>query len=232
MRVTALIAGLVLNATAASPALAVDPFGIAERGLRNMRPPATESAIRSLAEVIVMSVPGGTYTDDAAAGDLILYTRPGCGYCVRAIRHLRSRGTPFVERNVQGNPVAHAEFRQLGGRGVPLLVAGDQVVHGFSAPQYDRVIAQVSVPASAARSVPPTRPFNSPARTYKAGDRLLPAYGPLHLLGMPQASGVPIGTLARGTPVIFIGPSRNGYLYVSAGQLEGWAEARSLAPLP
>jgi hypothetical protein len=31
--------------------------------------------------------------------------------------------------------------------------------------------------------------------------------------------------------VIFIGPSRNGYLYVSAGQLEGWADARSLSPL-
>jgi glutaredoxin len=231
MRVAALIAGLVLNTTAACPALAVDPFGIAERGLGNMRPPATESAVRSLAEVIVMNVPAGTYTDDAAAGDLILYTRPGCRYCVRAIQHLRSRGAPFVERNVQGNPVAHAEFRQLGGRGVPLLVAGDQVVHGFSAPQYDRVIARVNVPMPAARSVTPTPHFHAPAGTYRAGDRLLPTRGPLQLLGIPQRGGAPVRTLARGTPVIFIGPSRNGYLYVSAGQLEGWADARSLSPL-
>jgi len=231
MRVAALIATIAFAALPTPTALAFDPIGIIERSLRNALPSELDHAVRSLASAVVTQLPSDIGSPEASSGDAILYTRTGCGYCVQAVRHLQATGASYVEKNVQINPIANAEFRRIGARGVPVLVAGDEVVEGFSAPLYDRAIARMTQALADAATEPSASPQESTS-AYEVGDRLSPNRGPLPLLGIPRPEGLSLGTVARGTALTYIGPTRNGFVYVSAGQLEGWAEVRSLSPLP
>jgi len=62
---------------------------------------------------------------------ITLYTRENCSHC-RQLKHwLKARGQTFAEFDVQRSRRAAKAFAQLGGHGVPLVVVGDEVVHGF-----------------------------------------------------------------------------------------------------
>lgn len=232
----AMLAAFGLNPVFAPTALAFDPLGIVERSLRHGAPVELQRVVRSLSQASAAILPAGVLVPDAGNGQAVVYTRPGCGYCVRAIRHLDAKGVPYIEKNIQSDRLADAEFKRIGGQGVPVMVAAGQVVHGFSPDHYDRAIARM--PASAdpvAAPQPLVRAGAMPTGAsggYAAGERLSASHGPLRLLGAPQAGGVALGTLARGTPVTYVGPARNGYVYVRAGRMEGWAEAALLAPAP
>jgi len=63
---------------------------------------------------------------------LVIYTTPTCGYCVQAKAHMGRRGIPYTERDVTLSESYEREFRQKGGRGVPLIVAGSRTLNGYS----------------------------------------------------------------------------------------------------
>lgn len=46
----------------------------------------------------------------------VIYTRDGCGYCVRAKSLLTAKGAPFEERNASVDPAFRAEMMQRSGR--------------------------------------------------------------------------------------------------------------------
>ncbi len=74
---------------------------------------------------------GAAGTSNRTAAKVKVYGAAWCGYCKRAKAYLQARGTPFedidVERSVQGK----SEFRVLGGRGVPVILVGDQRMDGY-----------------------------------------------------------------------------------------------------
>ena len=57
---------------------------------------------------------------------LKLYTTPTCGYCHRAKAYFKQNGIRFTELDVTKSPKARKQFKALNGRGVPLIVIGDQ----------------------------------------------------------------------------------------------------------
>jgi len=61
-----------------------------------------------------------------------LYTTTWCGYCKKARAYLQARGTPFQEINVESSAQGQSEFRALGGRGVPVILVGNQRMDGYS----------------------------------------------------------------------------------------------------
>lgn len=229
---THLLATVLFSHCLAAPVSAFDPFGIVNQVARQVLPREVANTVRSITQASAMAVPAGASTPDTSNGQAILYTRNGCGYCVAAVRHLDSTGAPYVEKNVEYDPIAAAEFRGLGAHGVPVLVAGTQVIKGFEAARYDKAIASMPPPRAArADSVgsnagTPPNPAILPA----IGDRLSGAHAALPLLGGPRPDGIRLGTLARGKTVTYVGPARNGYLFVRAGQIEAWAEASKLSP--
>ncbi len=228
---TRLLATVLFSHCLAAPVWAFDPFGIVDQVARQMLPKEVANTVRSITQASAMAVPAGASLPDTSNGQAILYTRNGCGYCVAAVRHLDSTGARYVERNVQYDPIAASEFRGLGAQGVPVLVAGAQVVEGFGAARYDKAIASMPPPRAAradavgASAAPPSNPTTLPA----VGDRLSAAHGVLPLLGGPRPDGIRLGTLARGNTLTYVGPARNGYLFVRAGQIEAWAEASKLS---
>lgn len=61
-----------------------------------------------------------------------IYTRDGCGFCVRAKSLLSEKGVDFVEHNATSTPAVRAEMiaRANGGSTFPQIFIGDKHVGG------------------------------------------------------------------------------------------------------
>src|SRR4051812_5097027 len=88
-----------------------------------------------------------------AAGTGTLYTTPTCPRCTRAKDFLRQRGVPFQERNLERDPAAAEEVvRRSGQMGVPVIVAGNEVIVGFDRARLERLASQFTASAPGAAS--------------------------------------------------------------------------------
>lgn len=70
----------------------------------------------------------------ALVGDapVVMLSTTTCGYCKRLRADLHEWGVAYDDLDVESNPLAQRAFHEAGGRGVPILVVGDSVVHGYS----------------------------------------------------------------------------------------------------
>ena len=75
----------------------------------------------------------------AANQRVIMYATSWCPVCEQARRHFRYNNVQYVEYNIEDNPGARERWRKLGGRGVPLIVVGDQLMSGFDAQRFNRL---------------------------------------------------------------------------------------------
>ncbi len=147
-----LILGLLLLATFALPAGAevvkwTDTQGRVHYG---DRPPADNAARATAIRGTVSVGDGITALPDAAKssssasdefakavmvprkGEVWIYTTPSCGYCRAAKDYMRLKGVAYLEKDISANAVNKAEFRAMGGRGVPVTLAGSQRLNGYS----------------------------------------------------------------------------------------------------
>jgi glutaredoxin len=70
-----------------------------------------------------------------------IYTAVWCGYCKRAKAHLAAKGVAYDEMDVETSERGRSEFAQLGGRGVPVILVGNQRMDGFDASGLDAMLA-------------------------------------------------------------------------------------------
>ncbi len=71
---------------------------------------------------------------------VVMYTTPTCGYCHRAKAYFNQQGIRFTELDVTKSQKARKAFKALNGRGVPLIVIGDQRIAGFNRAAIDRAL--------------------------------------------------------------------------------------------
>ena len=69
-----------------------------------------------------------------------IYTAVWCGYCKRAKAHLAAKGVAYDEMDVETSDRGRSEFAQLGGRGVPIILVGNQRMDGFDARGLDAML--------------------------------------------------------------------------------------------
>ena len=74
-------------------------------------------------------------------GSVVLYSASWCGYCKKAKSYLASKNIRYQEVDIDTKDGMVAFARAGGGKGVPLLIAGDQRVQGFSDDAYDALFA-------------------------------------------------------------------------------------------
>jgi len=74
-------------------------------------------------------------------GDVALFTAVWCGHCKRAKAHLAAAQINYIEYDIENADGMRAFIGAGGSGGVPLLVAGERRVQGYSAPAYDRLAA-------------------------------------------------------------------------------------------
>lgn len=61
-----------------------------------------------------------------------LYATDWCGYCKATRQFFAANGIRYVEHDIEKNSDALLMHRKLGGNGVPLVVIGDEVIHGYN----------------------------------------------------------------------------------------------------
>jgi len=71
---------------------------------------------------------------------ITLFTHTGCPGGKSARQFLLERNLAYQEQDVARDVSAWAEFRGLGGIGTPLLLIGDQVMHGFDPDELQRLL--------------------------------------------------------------------------------------------
>ena len=101
------------------------------------KPPA--GAAGSVLQPRVSSVGG-----NAAAGSKVpaavtaarpavkMYMTDWCPYCRKAKEYFGRNGIAYTELDIEKSSVAKAEYRALGGKGVPLILVGSKRMSGFS----------------------------------------------------------------------------------------------------
>lgn len=70
-----------------------------------------------------------------------IYTAVWCGYCKKAKAHLAAKGVPYDEVDVEASERGRSEFVQLGGRGIPVILVGNQRMDGFNAAGLDAMLS-------------------------------------------------------------------------------------------
>lgn len=75
--------------------------------------------------------------------DVKIYTTPTCPYCVKAKDYFTKRGIKYTEYNVAQDREALQEMIKLsGGRSVPVIAAGDEVLIGFDQARLDKILEE------------------------------------------------------------------------------------------
>jgi glutaredoxin len=86
--------------------------------------------VNSISGPAIVSTVGNPGSATSSA-KIRLYTTTWCGYCKKAKAYLQARGTPFQEIDVENSAQGRSEFSALGGRGVPVILVGNQRMDGY-----------------------------------------------------------------------------------------------------
>jgi glutaredoxin len=81
---------------------------------------------------------------DRSKLDIVLYSTSWCGYCRKARSWMTSNGVPFVEKDIEKDAAANAEYKSKsnGYSGVPLIDVNGTVVRGFDQPKVQGLISK------------------------------------------------------------------------------------------
>lgn len=76
-----------------------------------------------------------------AAPRVVMLSAAWCGVCKRARHWLTQKGVAFTEYDVERDPKGKEEYRRRGGKGVPIILVGEQRMDGFSATRLEAMLA-------------------------------------------------------------------------------------------
>ena len=78
----------------------------------------------------------------AAAVPVVMYATAWCPYCARARAYFKRTNTAYLEYDIERSAEARAEFKRLGGRGVPLILVGSEKLRGFNELAFESAYAR------------------------------------------------------------------------------------------
>ena len=65
-----------------------------------------------------------------------IFTTDHCPICRRAKAYFAANDIAYTEVDIESSADARKQFNRLGGRGVPLIMVGTRIMHGFSAARF------------------------------------------------------------------------------------------------
>ena len=85
-----------------------------------------------------------TVSGAASAGgtrpEIRMYSTEWCGYCKKARDYMARNRIRFTELDIEKSTAAHAEYKRLGGRGVPVILVGAQRMNGYSEERFAQML--------------------------------------------------------------------------------------------
>ena len=87
-----------------------------------------------LVKVGVLSNPFAASIDyvEEYEGQVVLYATTWCGYCKKARELMKKNGIPFIEYDIEKSSEGYAKYKELGGKGVPLMIVDGEVIRGYN----------------------------------------------------------------------------------------------------
>lgn len=81
------------------------------------------------------------YTGTSA--QVVMYSTSTCPYCAKAREFFAARNIAYVEKDIQADPTALQQLKQLGATGVPQILIGDRRVPGFAPKAMEEALARL-----------------------------------------------------------------------------------------
>ena len=81
----------------------------------------------------------GDRSNSGNTDQVILYSAQWCGVCTRAKRFLIEKNIPFEEYDVEKSQRGRRDYKRLQGKGVPIILVGDQRMNGFSPERFESI---------------------------------------------------------------------------------------------
>ena len=72
---------------------------------------------------------------------IVMYATSWCGYCKKARTYFKDKRIEYTEYDIEDNYGAKLKYDSLGGKGVPLIVMGDNIMRGFSVKNFEKYYA-------------------------------------------------------------------------------------------
>jgi glutaredoxin len=77
---------------------------------------------------------------DQPRAEIKMYATDWCPHCRRAQAYFARQGIRYTHIDIEKSESGRAEYRSLGGRGVPLIVVGSQRMSGFSEERFAQML--------------------------------------------------------------------------------------------
>ncbi|MFT3930852.1 MAG: glutaredoxin family protein [Spongiibacteraceae bacterium] len=74
----------------------------------------------------------------------VLYATEWCGYCKRTRKFFTENNIAYREYDIEKSAEGSAQYNQLGGNGVPVVIIGDQVIHGYDEQTMREALGQLA----------------------------------------------------------------------------------------
>lgn len=70
---------------------------------------------------------------------VVIYTTDWCGVCRQAKQYFKRNSIPYREYDVEKTTKGRRDYKRLKGNGVPIILVGDQRMHGFSPNRFEQL---------------------------------------------------------------------------------------------
>lgn len=64
--------------------------------------------------------------------DVVMFSTRNCGYCTKAKAFFNQHGVKYTDIDINKSEDGRKRFKELNGRGVPLILIGDKKIRGFN----------------------------------------------------------------------------------------------------
>lgn len=89
--------------------------------------------------LILLLSPMAPASSSGEASPVVIFTIDFCPACLGAKQWFRDNDITFHELNIEQSEAAAERFRQIGGRGIPLILVDGQRLQGFSPEAFRRI---------------------------------------------------------------------------------------------
>ena len=73
---------------------------------------------------------------------VVMYSATWCGICTRAKQYFKANNIPYVAYDIEKSRAGKLGFKQLKGRGVPIILVGGKRMNGFSVAKFEQLYKQ------------------------------------------------------------------------------------------
>ena len=80
--------------------------------------------------------------------DVLMYGTSWCGYCAKARKLLDDHDITYFEYDIESSREGLSQYKDLGGRGVPVFQIGGEVLKGYNPARILQLVGEVNLEIS------------------------------------------------------------------------------------